>query len=244
MERDPNEIAALADVRYDERNVGAAIASGSFVTDGMIVAPCSMRSLSAIANSLNDTLLTRAADVCLKERRRLVLLARETPLHAGHLRLMLECTNAGAVILPPRQPSTIDHRKSWISSTRPWVKRSINSGSDAGTVQALGGAGAKGLGTADILSARALRKGRLPAVSERTGLTFFLTLHPGAAPLGEGIGRILSKSPCPDYPSAIQPDAFHGDRSKSATSGAAQKAIARSISARRISRPARRPLHP
>jgi flavin prenyltransferase len=101
MERDPDEVAALADVVYDERSVGAAIASGSFVTDGMIVAPCSMRSLSAIANSLNDTLLTRAADVCLKERRRLVLLARETPLHAGHLRLMLECTNAGAVILPP-----------------------------------------------------------------------------------------------------------------------------------------------
>ena len=96
MERDPAEIAALADIVYDERNVGAAIASGSFVTDGMIVAPCSMRTLSrAIANSLDDTLLTRAADVCLKERRRLVLIARETPLHRpGHLRLMLDCTNA------------------------------------------------------------------------------------------------------------------------------------------------------
>jgi 4-hydroxy-3-polyprenylbenzoate decarboxylase len=101
MERDPMEIAALADVVYDERNVGAAIASGSFRTECMIVAPCSMRSLSAIANSMNDNLLTRAADVCLKERRRLVLIARETPLHAGHLRLMLDCTNAGAVILPP-----------------------------------------------------------------------------------------------------------------------------------------------
>jgi 4-hydroxy-3-polyprenylbenzoate decarboxylase len=101
LQRDPAEVSAIADVVYDERNVGAAIASGSFITDGMIVAPCSMRSLSAIANSLNDNLLTRAADVCLKERRRLVLIARETPLHAGHLRRMLECTNAGAVILPP-----------------------------------------------------------------------------------------------------------------------------------------------
>ena len=112
MERDSSEIAALADIVYDDRNVGAAIASGSFVTEGMIVAPCSMRSLSAIANSLNDNLLTRAADVCLKERRRLVLIARETPLHAGHLRLMLDCTTAGAVILPPspafyHRPKTI-----------------------------------------------------------------------------------------------------------------------------------------
>ena len=110
--RDPAEISSLANVVYDDRNVGAAIASGSFVTQGMIVAPCSMRSLSAIANSLDDNLLTRAADVCLKERRRLVLIARETPLHAGHLRLMLECTNAGAVILPPspafyHRPQTI-----------------------------------------------------------------------------------------------------------------------------------------
>jgi flavin prenyltransferase len=112
MEQDYSEIAALADVLYDDRNVGAAIASGSFITEGMIVAPCSMRSLSAIANSLNDNLLTRAADVCLKERRRLVLIARETPLHAGHLRLMLDCTTAGAVILPPspafyHRPKTI-----------------------------------------------------------------------------------------------------------------------------------------
>lgn len=113
LDRDAEEVAALADICHDERNVAATIASGSFRTDGMIVAPCSMRSLAAIANSLNDTLLTRAADVCLKERRRLVLLARETPLHAGHLRLMQECTQAGAVILPPvpafyHRPKTIE----------------------------------------------------------------------------------------------------------------------------------------
>lgn len=101
MRRDPEEVAALAHTSHDERNIGASIASGTFITDGMVVAPCSMRSLSAIANSANDNLVARAADVCLKERRRLVLVVRETPLHAGHLRLMLQATEAGAVILPP-----------------------------------------------------------------------------------------------------------------------------------------------
>jgi polyprenyl P-hydroxybenzoate/phenylacrylic acid decarboxylase-like protein len=101
MGRDPKTVAALADVVHDERNIASAIASGTFVTDGMAVAPCSIKTLSAIANSFNDTLLVRAADVCLKERRRLVLVVRETPLHAGHLRLMLRATEAGAVILPP-----------------------------------------------------------------------------------------------------------------------------------------------
>ena len=99
--RDPAQVATLADVVHAERELGATLASGSFLTSGMIVAPCSMRTLSGVANSANDNLIVRAADVHLKERRPLVLLVRETPLHAGHLRLMADATAAGAVILPP-----------------------------------------------------------------------------------------------------------------------------------------------
>jgi 4-hydroxy-3-polyprenylbenzoate decarboxylase len=95
------ELAAMADVVYRPADVGAAIASGSFRTGGMIVAPCSIRSLSAIAYSLGDNLLTRAADVALKERRPLVLMVRETPLTLGHLRAMAAATESGAIVMPP-----------------------------------------------------------------------------------------------------------------------------------------------
>jgi 4-hydroxy-3-polyprenylbenzoate decarboxylase len=77
------------------------VSSGSFITNGMLIAPCSVKTLSGIANSYNDELVVRAADVCLKERRRVVLLLRETPLHAGHIDLMARATNSGAIIMPP-----------------------------------------------------------------------------------------------------------------------------------------------
>ena len=95
------DVEALADCRYGVRDMSAAISSGSFRTDGMVVAPCSVRSLSAIARSGNDNLLTRAADVTLKERRRLLLLFRETPLTEGHCRLMADASRMGAVLMPP-----------------------------------------------------------------------------------------------------------------------------------------------
>ena len=95
------ELAALADVSYRPSDIGAAIASGSFRTAGMIVAPCSIRSLSAIAYASNDSLLARAADVTLKERRRLVLLVRETPLTLAHLRAMTAVTESGGIVMPP-----------------------------------------------------------------------------------------------------------------------------------------------
>lgn len=96
-----NELCALADVHYQNTDIGAAISSGSFRTLGMLVAPCSIRSMAEIATGVTSSLLTRAADVVLKERRRLVLMVRETPLHAGHLQTMLNVTHMGAVVMPP-----------------------------------------------------------------------------------------------------------------------------------------------
>ncbi|HTQ99332.1 MAG TPA: UbiX family flavin prenyltransferase [Candidatus Acidoferrum sp.] len=95
------DLCALADVHYQNTDIGAAIASGSFRTLGMLVAPCSIRTLGEISSGVTASLLSRAADVVLKERRRLVLLVRETPLHAGHLQSMLNVTQAGAVVMPP-----------------------------------------------------------------------------------------------------------------------------------------------
>lgn len=106
-------VEVMASHVYDNKEVGAALASGSFLTDGMVVVPCTIKSLSGIANSYNNNLLVRAADVTLKEKRKLVLVVRETPLHKGHLRLMTLAADMGAHILPPvpsfyHQPKTID----------------------------------------------------------------------------------------------------------------------------------------
>ena len=106
-------VKSLADTVYDIDNVGAAIASGSFETLGMVVIPCSIKTLSGIANSFDVNLLIRAADVALKERRRLALMVRETPFHKGHIRLMAQAADMGAIIAPPipsfyKRPKTID----------------------------------------------------------------------------------------------------------------------------------------
>jgi flavin prenyltransferase len=95
------DVRALADVVHDRNNIAASIASGSFQTLGMLVAPCSIRTMAEIASGVTSSLLTRAADVVLKERRRLVLMVRETPLHAGHLKTMLQLTEMGAIVAPP-----------------------------------------------------------------------------------------------------------------------------------------------
>jgi flavin prenyltransferase len=95
------DVKAMADYHYPVDDIGATLASGSFLHDGMIVAPCSMKTLAALAHSYTDNLIARAADVTLKERRRLLLLVRETPLHLGHLRNMVSVTEMGAIVMPP-----------------------------------------------------------------------------------------------------------------------------------------------
>lgn len=108
-----DQVKRLATHVHDINDVGACISSGSFRHAGMVIAPCSIKTLSAIANSFNANLLIRAADVCLKERRKLVLMLRETPLHLGHMRLMTQVTEAGAVLVPPlpafyHRPKTLE----------------------------------------------------------------------------------------------------------------------------------------
>jgi len=107
------QVEGMADVVYDINNVGASISSGSFRTEGMVIVPCSMKSMGSIAHSVGGDLLVRAADVVLKERKKLVLVARETPLHLGHLESMVSLTRMGAMIFPPvpafyHRPKTLD----------------------------------------------------------------------------------------------------------------------------------------
>ena len=107
------ELERLADVSYSPRDIGAAIASGSFLTDGMVIAPCSMKTLAAVAHAHADDLVSRAADVVLKERRRLVLMTRETPLNLAHLRNMVAVTEMGGIVFPPvpafyTRPASVD----------------------------------------------------------------------------------------------------------------------------------------
>ena len=129
------DVEKLADVVHNVMNISASIASGSFRTEGMIVAPCSIRTLSAITNSLADNLLVRAADVTLKERRRLVVMPREAPLHVGHCKLLYQASQLGAIVFPPMpafygRPRTIEDL---IDAT---VGRVLDLfGIDAGTVQ-------------------------------------------------------------------------------------------------------------
>lgn len=113
MDMRPAELEARASVVHNTRDIGATIASGSFHTLGMLIAPCSVRTMSEIAAGTTDTLISRAADVVLKERRRLVLMLRETPLHLGHLRTMTSITEMGAIIMPPvpafyTRPASLD----------------------------------------------------------------------------------------------------------------------------------------
>ncbi len=110
---DVETVLSMANVTYTNKDIAAAIASGSFLTMGMVVAPCTVKTLSGIANSYNENLLIRAADVQLKEKRKLALMFRETPLHTGHLRLLTQAADMGAHIIPPipafyHHPKTID----------------------------------------------------------------------------------------------------------------------------------------
>ena len=128
-------VRKLADVVYNHKDIGAAISSGSFKTEGMLVAPCSVKTLSGIANCYDEELVVRAADVCLKERRRVVLMFRETPLHAGHIRLMEQATLNGAIVMPP-VPGFYSRPKSISDMVTQSVGRALDLlGIDAGVVK-------------------------------------------------------------------------------------------------------------
>ncbi len=134
-------VEALADEVHSDQNLAATIASGSYATDGMIIAPCSMKTLSGVVNSYADNLVVRAADVVLKEQRRLVIVPRETPLHVGHCRLMYEAAQMGAVIVPP-MPAFYNDPQSVDDIVNHTVGRLIDLfGVDSGLVKRWQGAG-------------------------------------------------------------------------------------------------------
>lgn len=137
-------VEALADVVHSDQNLAATIASGSYATDGMIIAPCAMKTLSGVVNSYADNLVVRAADVVLKEQRRLVIVPRETPLHVGHCRLMYEAAQMGAVIVPP-MPAFYNDPQSVDDIVNHTVGRLIDLfGVDSGLVKRWQGAGNRG----------------------------------------------------------------------------------------------------
>ncbi len=132
---DIDAVRKLADVLYNHKDIGAAISSGSFKTEGMLIAPCSVKTLSGVANCFDDELVVRAADVCLKERRRVVLMFRETPLHAGHIRLMQQATLNGAIVMPP-VPGFYSKPKSIVDLVTQSTGRALDLlGIDAGIVK-------------------------------------------------------------------------------------------------------------
>jgi len=138
------EVEQLADVLHSDQNLAATIASGSYHTDGMIIAPCSMKTLSAVVNSYAEHLVVRAADVVLKEHRRLVLMPRETPLHVGHCRLLYEAAQMGAVIVPP-MPAFYSDPQSVDDIVNHTVGRLLDLfGIDSGLVKRWQGAGKRG----------------------------------------------------------------------------------------------------
>jgi 4-hydroxy-3-polyprenylbenzoate decarboxylase len=154
-----DRVRALADVVHRDADVGASIASGSFPATGMLVAPCSIKTLSGIANCYTDTLVARAADVMLKERRRLVLLVRETPLHTGHLRLMTQASESGAVIMPP-VPAFYHRPQTIMEIVDQTIGRALDQfGIDAGIVRRWEGVASAGRHDVPALVPRAEREG-------------------------------------------------------------------------------------